>query len=174
MGLFDKALADYDSALMIKPGDRDFLQNRESARSQLNQGRNISNQTPAAGNPDVYEQQMLPKAYDLYKRKEYQQALVIFQNLAEKAKQNGKMDNYISHQNNMALCYIKLGNAGMAEQILKALLKINDKAERTWLNLGLLYKTVNNKQEAIRMYSEVLKINPQNDKAKIELNNLSN
>jgi len=136
---FEKALADYNSALAIKPGESDFLANRDFVLKRLN-----PKTIPAKANIklNAEEEQQLIQAYTLYKQKNYQQALSIFEKLVLSAKQKNDKISEMSHRNNIGLCHIKMGNYAKAEQELKAVIREDPQNHKAHSNLKLLYKTL--------------------------------
>jgi len=172
LGDLQKALSDYRMAVKLKPKDADFRKNYEACLKEIQQPSTKVSDRPIEINISDYEQQLLPMAYNYYKQKDYNNALKIFKELAEETKQRNMIHNYFSHQNNVALCLIKLGNVSESQKILWEIIKADPRNEKAYLNLGLLYKTMGLPEKAREMYQKVLDINPDNVKAMKELQKL--
>ena len=171
MGEYEKALADFEKALELKPNDQYARNNVELCRRQI-AGKNSSKDNNI--NISKYEEELLPIAYEYYKKGDFKNALSIFRELAEETKERKLTANYLSHQNNVALCLIKMGNVVESERILLAIVKDYPQNERALMNLGLLYKQMGLKEKAIEMYTKVLTIDAGNQKARHELDGLMN
>lgn len=138
MGETEKALADFNAALSKKPTDKDYLNNRNFIIQQLNR-KNHSANNKVRFTPE--EEAMLVNAYQLYKQKNYLQAISVFEKLASVARQKNDRFSEFSHRNNIGLCYIKTGNYVLAEKILKSILFEDPGNTKAQSNLRLLDKT---------------------------------
>jgi tetratricopeptide (TPR) repeat protein len=78
-------------------------------------------------------------------------------------------DNYYNKRGNI---YAELNNLKYAIFLYKKSLKINPNNVETLYNLGILYKKQFNKEEALKLFNEIKRINPDHILAKYEIDNI--
>jgi protein O-mannosyl-transferase len=165
-GKYSEALSDIENAMTIKPSD-DFMATKKQIIAAMHHSNPNEKQELS-----FIEQQLLPKAIEYFKNKQYQEAIDIFKQLAAEADKAGLKRNKLSHLNNIGLCYMKMNRPQEAEQTFSQIILLDTKYEKAYANLGFLNKQRGNIKLALAFYKSAQKINPANSMYAVEIANL--
>ncbi|MGA2090492.1 MAG: tetratricopeptide repeat protein [Endomicrobiales bacterium] len=106
----------------------------------------------------------LEQAYLLFSHKKYTEALSLFREIRT---QHPEMKKVLD--NNIGLCYLKLGDYLSAEQSYVSAIEIDPAYDTAYYNLGILYRKKGDRATAKEYFKKALKANPANEKAKLRL-----
>jgi Tfp pilus assembly protein PilF len=106
----------------------------------------------------------LKQGYLLFAEKKYNEALSLFQQvLKEHPETEKELDN------NIGLCYMRLGDYKNAEEVLLRTIQINPGYDKAYYNAGILYRKMGDNKKAKEYFKKALLANPANAKAKLRL-----
>lgn len=91
------------------------------------------------------DESLLEKAMNLFKRKDYENAVEVFKAMLEQDPKNAHLFN------NIGLCYAHLGQNEIAEEYYKKALFIDDKLAETYINIADIFYKENKLLEAIEV-----------------------
>jgi len=107
----------------------------------------------------------LKRAIDLIKQGSPSSAIPVLKDLVKRSPQNPEIKNYL------ALAYLKTGQYGPAEEVMKEAIRLKPSSEY-FTNLGLIYIKAKKSKEAEEAFQKAIEINPQNEKARQYLEKL--
>ena len=98
----------------------------------------------------------LKQAMELFKKRDYENALEEFKKLLEHDNKNAHL------YNNIGLCYAHLGQNAEAEEYYKKALFLDDKLVETYINIADIYYKENRLWEAIEILQSAIALIPDN------------
>lgn len=113
---------------------------------------------------EAQNQSQVQLAYKYYQAKEYDKALVAFENLYRRS----RAQNYLNY---MVKCQVELGRFDEAERMLKKQIRRNKKNLQNYINLGYIYEKKGETDRAEEEYNYVLKNLPPNHNQIIQIAN---
>jgi tetratricopeptide (TPR) repeat protein len=106
---------------------------------------------PAANVADLHQQ-----AVALMQQEKWQEAVQLYENIT------AQQDNLSGTWLNLGIAYIKTGNSGSAEAVLKKSIDTNSGNIEAYNQLGILYRRSGRLEEAAFIYESALKAAPDN------------
>lgn len=103
----------------------------------------------------------------LYSQKKYGEALALFQDILKQHPENAK-----ELENNIGLCYVKLGDNLAAETYFLSALRRDPAYDKAYYNMGMLCMKKGDAVKAREYFSKAVAANPANAKAKQRLGQL--